>query len=1118
MGKIGSAMGLLGLLGVVTLVEAAAPPPRPAPAGLSEKQRKELRRQVVELNSQLVQRFQQGRRVEALALARKMLAILERLYPVMDYPDGHPALANSLNNMGFVLKSLGEPARALLYHEKALAMYEKLYPASRFKDGHPLLAIGLNNMGLVLDALGEPARALPYFEKALAMDEKLYPASRFKDGHPQLAISLISMGVVLRSLGQPARALPFFEKGLAMRQQLYPASRFKDGHPDLATSLIGMGSVLNALGEPARALPYFEKALAMYEKLYPASRFKDGQPDLATSLNTMGTVLNALGESARALPYYEKSLAMWQKLYPPSRFKDGHPSLAESLKTMGDVLLFLGEPGRALPHYEKALAMNEKLYPASRFKDGHPNLASSLHNMGVVLQSLEEPARALPYYDKALAMYEKLYPVSRFKDGHPQLAVTLINMGGVLLLGEPARALPYYEKALAMRQKLYPTSRFKDGHPDLATSLIGMGTVLNFLGEPGKALPYFDKALAMYEKLYPASRFKDGHPRLAKSLNNMGFVLHSLEEPARALPYFDRALALYRKQTGREIASTPEAGALAWLASRERTRDVYLSAALRVPQSAPASYLPFWHDRAAVFRLLLRRHESAQVARLKSAEASQMWLQLADIRRRVSRLLVEPGKNPAERDRLLEELETKQQQLERFLAKLLPELDEHRELAKLLPKDLADKLPARSALVDLVHYAHFEKGKFARYRYVAFVVAPGQPVRRVPLGDASTIDGAVTSWRQGIMRRETSTAPALLRKLVWSKVEAVLPAGTQAIYLCSDGDLARLPFAALPGRKEGTILLEEYRLASVPSGLWLLHQLRKPGKPLGSDSTVLTVGGVDFGKAPVGQQEYKALPNTAGEVQRVLDSFGLPLDRNLGGKLATVAAVLEGLPIVNVAHFATHGEFREEELNREYKRIEQFRQRIRNEDWQPSEQGTQRVGLAVQNPLGFVGVVLSGGNDQARAEGGGILTGLQILEQPLQKMRLCVLSACETGLGRYTQGEGTAGLQWAFHVAGCRNVVASLWKVDDAATVALMSQFYHELRANKKTPLEALRLAQLTIHRHPERIKDLAGLRGRPAREKAVKLGAAATGTAKAKEHRAEPLLWAAFVLSGAGD
>ena len=42
-----------------------------------------------------------------------------------------------------------------------------------------------------------------------------------------------------------------------------------------------------------------------------------------------------------------------------------------------------------------------------------------------------------------------------------------------------------------------------------------------------------------------------------------------------------------------------------------------------------------------------------------------------------------------------------------------------------------------------------------------------------------------------------------------------------------------------------------------------------------------------------------------------------------------------------------------------------------------------------------------------------------------------MLSACETGLGDVAGGEGMFGLQRAFHYAGTRNVVASLWKVPD---------------------------------------------------------------------------------------
>jgi len=104
-------------------------------------------------------------------------------------------------------------------------------------------------------------------------------------------------------------------------------------------------------------------------------------------------------------------------------------------------------------------------------------------------------------------------------------------------------------------------------------------------------------------------------------------------------------------------------------------------------------------------------------------------------------------------------------------------------------------------------------------------------------------------------------------------------------------------------------------------------------------------------------------------------------------------------------------------------------------------------------------------------------------------------------------------LQRAFHAAGCPNVVASLWKVSDSATAALMAKFYHELWVNKKEPLAALRLAQLTIYHHPELIPDLAGERGAPR----VKEALAARESATPPAARADTKLWAAFVLSGLG-
>src|SRR5262249_50057244 len=144
------------------------------------------------------------------------------------------------------------------------------------------------------------------------------------------------------------------------------------------------------------------------------------------------------------------------------------------------------------------------------------------------------------------------------------------------------------------------------------------------------------------------------------------------------------------------------------------------------------------------------------------------------------------------------------------------------------------------------------------------------------------------------------------------------------------------------------------------------------------------------------RERFRPLPGTEKEGRAI--GAALPGSALRMGEQATEAAV-KAARAPKILHIATHGFFLSD----------------------PSD----------ENPLLRAGLALEGANLRIGAEGeDGVLTALEASALDLQGTKLIVLSACDTGVGQTSTGEGVFGLRRALAMAGAETQVMSLWRVD----------------------------------------------------------------------------------------
>jgi CHAT domain-containing protein len=156
----------------------------------------------------------------------------------------------------------------------------------------------------------------------------------------------------------------------------------------------------------------------------------------------------------------------------------------------------------------------------------------------------------------------------------------------------------------------------------------------------------------------------------------------------------------------------------------------------------------------------------------------------------------------------------------------------------------------------------------------------------------------------------------------------------------------------------------------------------------------------------------------------------------------------------------------------------------------------------------------------SNAEKDGRLEAGVIRERWKLKAELVVLSACDSGLGRYAGGEGYLGFAQPLFLAGARSLVLSQWQVSDAATALLMVRFYENWLGQRggqpMTKSAALREAKNWL-RTLSRADVEQRLASLPESARGLKLEPADAANPKLQTDRPfeHPYYWSAFILIG---
>ena len=782
----------------------------------------------------------------------------------------------------------------------------------------------------------------------------------------------------------------------------------------LAVTKANQGFLFLNQGRNDLALTCLQEALLLLEKANKQNSLEGAQ-----FLSYLGNLYLATGKYAQAEEQLGMALSIRENLV-----NKNSELIAASYNDLG-LVYSVRDAKKALDYYEKALEIYERIHGKN-----HPKTAITKTNIGFVYRTLELYGDAVSNFESALDTWEKIYP-----QPHPTKAFVLFNLGQTYLkIGNETSAAGYYERALKMYQESYGKK-----HPGIATVLNAIGSLKVSSGDFDAALANFQQALISNVRDFNYSNVSS-NPAL-KNYYSGNTLLFSLLNKAEALEarYFGKTLkfdelalavkALHVCDTlidnlRQQITNEGDKILLGTTAT-----DVY-AAGVRIAFEAAqvSAKKKQWYELAFYFAeksksAVLLEAISDSNAKSYSGIPNDQLEEEKKLKSEVSMIAQKLSLKPTESEEryLREILFSLNRNYENFIKQLEVKYPAYFNLKfnVVTPtiENLQSKLNRQTAII-----SYFGDEKNNRL-YIFSITSKKFTVRShaVPREFERNLSGL----RNSLVFNDIETYKAAAERLSALLLPKNIPGPISELVILPTGRLSIIPFEVLFVRKlkkensfaDFPYLLKKYNVRYEFSAALILQKSKNEAS---QETSIFLCAPVTFEKDGLVE-----LPGTESEVKEISQLFSSKNFRStiLTRQDADEKKVKDGtLKNFSYLHFATHGIV--DETNPDLSRI-------------------------------YL-------HTSSESEDGNLYSG-EIYNMDLNA-NLVTLSACQTGLGKISKGEGVIGLSRALVYAGSKNVIVSFWSVADQSTETLMKIFYRQvLNTPSQNFSSSLREAKLNL-------------------------------------------------------